>query len=225
MQKNIPINDNRRTLGLIFAIFLFYNHNMKRQSGNALFLILIAVALFAALSQAITNSSRGGGSVDREQAEIDASLIVQQGALVKNAVMRTRILDGNARISHNTTNGLVCSSNVIPTCVFFDQNPIHVEPEFSVNGRDYTWIPFEVSQNRSIRNLGDNTIGDQIVIIEDLPEAVCAAINKGLGLDTIPVALNPWPTNPLDITPIVIDEGCVENTDGVDKYFVVTEIF
>lgn len=72
--------------------------------------------------------------------------------------------------------------------------------------------------------MGNNLIGDQIVVIENVPENVCEAINKGLGIDDIPLAGDPWPANPLDITPVV-DEACFENTDGDFKYFAVTEIF
>ncbi len=60
-----------------------------RDSGNVLFLILIAVALFAALAYAVTSSSRsGGGDISKEKASALASQILNHGIAVRTAVTR-----------------------------------------------------------------------------------------------------------------------------------------
>lgn len=67
---------------------------MKNTAGNALFLILIAVALFAALSYAITSSDRGGGNISREQSRLLAGQIVQFGSLIEAAIQRMKLVNG-----------------------------------------------------------------------------------------------------------------------------------
>jgi hypothetical protein len=86
----------------------------RRQRGNALFLILIAVALFAALSYAITLSGRSGGSgTSGETATINAALITDYPAAVKTGV--TRMVLGNI-----TANTIDYSNGATGTAAVFD---------------------------------------------------------------------------------------------------------
>lgn len=65
---------------------------MKQNSGNVLFIILIAVALFAALSYAVTSSTTNIGSgISKEQASIRASQVIQFGTSLASAVTRLRM--------------------------------------------------------------------------------------------------------------------------------------
>ncbi|MGM0422525.1 MAG: hypothetical protein ACQEQL_05435, partial [Pseudomonadota bacterium] len=69
---------------------------LSKQNGNALFLILIAVALFAALSYAVTQSGRGGGDTDREQEMILLGEVHNQIAAFQQAIQRMRVINGVA---------------------------------------------------------------------------------------------------------------------------------
>lgn len=95
--------------------------NVKKahQSGNVLFLILIAVALFAALSFVITQSSRSGsGDAAREKARMSASDILNQVTNVQTAVSRL-ILGG-------------CAPEVINFESVYDA--VNVNPDAPVDG-------------------------------------------------------------------------------------------
>lgn len=67
----------------------------RAESGNVLFLILIAVALFAALSYAVTQSSRsGGGDASSETNLISSAEITQYPASVRTAIIRMAVSNG-----------------------------------------------------------------------------------------------------------------------------------
>jgi len=66
----------------------------RQQKGNVLFLILIAVALFAALSYAVTQSGRSGGDSGRETNAINSAELTQFPNQVRQAVTRLGISRG-----------------------------------------------------------------------------------------------------------------------------------
>lgn len=68
----------------------------RSQRGNILFLILLAVILFAALSYAVTSSMRGGGNnAAKESAQTEASHILNYFTQIDTAVQRMMMTGGS----------------------------------------------------------------------------------------------------------------------------------
>ena len=87
---------------------MLYGHDAGRaqcssgQQGNVLFMILIAVALFAALSYAVTQSSRSGaGDTKREQQQLDQAVIDNYMAAINAGQMTLTIARGCDTISYD----------------------------------------------------------------------------------------------------------------------------
>ncbi len=70
-------------------------NTINKESGNVLFLILIAVALFAALSYAVTSSTNsGGGNANDESNLVNSAAVTQYPASVKTAIIRMQVTNG-----------------------------------------------------------------------------------------------------------------------------------
>lgn len=79
----------------------------KAENGNVLFLILIAVALFAALSYAVTQSNRsGGGDASRETSQLRTLRLAQYGTQISAAITRLKV-------SHNCSDDQISFENPI----------------------------------------------------------------------------------------------------------------
>ncbi len=156
---------------------------LVKQSGNALFLILIAVALFAALSYAVTQSGRGGGNIDRETAVIKASQMMQQAELIKQTVTKMRMFGttfDNLDLTSHPANyhTTACSTGV--DCVFASEGG-GLTSEQTADGTSWTYIEAGATYFGLIDGFGPNT--DQVrIVTRGVSEAVCTAFNAGLGL-------------------------------------------
>lgn len=67
-----------------------YDYGQREgEKGNVLFLILIAVALFAALSYAVTQSTRSGsGTADKEKSLLSSSAMTQHPTALRTSLIR-----------------------------------------------------------------------------------------------------------------------------------------
>lgn len=183
---------------------------INKQSGNALFLILIAVVLFAALSYAITQSGRSSGNTSREQAQILASEIIQWTTQLENTVNKLMIINGcgdNEIAFYNTSGAAPSMGNyAYPTAdaasIRDECNVYHVDgggliPRYVPEGvqrlDDYivgnegiftqSYLPLR----GYVKDVGTNGVlndsSELAVAFPLLSREVCIALNKGLNVE------------------------------------------
>lgn len=179
------------------------NSNMiegrKSESGNVLFLILIAVALFAALSYAVTQSTRsGGGDAGRETTLVNAAQITQYPASVKTAITRMVVsnsVDPDDLLFDPPSNfGVLTTDTLKSYSVFYPTTTTG-----GGGGASYVYAPANVMESNTagtwhfnganeVFNIGLSggtaTEADVIAFLPDVKQAVCESIHAKLGLST-----------------------------------------
>lgn len=197
---------------------------LKRSSaGNVLFLILIAVALFAALSYAVINATRSGSSnISSEKAISGAAALVQHLATIRQAIDRMKLTNGCQPNQFNFTSyyALTNNSNSPPdkSCHLYDVAGGGVSPvTFS---RDYfdqkklgsgnlwntnygTLYNYRVSVNPNNRwlHIGTHNAGEASVDlmgqVYGISDDICKEINRQLNVNPptyAPQTYNQWVT-------------------------------
>lgn len=177
------------------------HHNQRRsQSGNVLFLILIAVMLFAALSYVVATATRSSGGDGREEnTSLRASQIIQFATFAEQAVLRMRFRgvedeqfcfhhDG---WGHNDYYHAGCDNvrnQVFSTHPDGGGVSWSMPPQNSNDGS-----PWYFPANVCIAGLGKSVVDnchtdgtgdseDIVLILPNVDRAVCAAINNNLSI-------------------------------------------
>ena len=179
----------------------------KHTKGNVLFLILIAVALFAALSYAVTSSSKGGGNrITKDKAKIVSAQIVQYATEMEQAISRMMLINKVQEHAFDVSDFSVHSTSAANTacvndlCKLFLSNGGAVPAQFlpkkawdmdntnmTVGWQGKMWF-------RAIRvqDVGSD-LPDLMLLYPGLSDEVCAQINKSLN-----IANDPDGSPPLD---------------------------
>lgn len=171
---------------------------IQSQSGNVLFIILLAIVLFAALSYAVSNMMRGGTTVGSEKSLLLASDVINYARSVKDAVDLVRIANGceDTQISFERSpfdgsDPLFVNPNAPSD---FSCNVFHpsgggssfVNPAPDVSGIDYFFV-----NTFGVSDVGDNANAEIIMFLGNIPEEICAAINAQLGITGVPTEATP----------------------------------
>lgn len=171
------------------------------EHGNVLFLILIAVALFAALSYAVTQSTRSsGGDAGRETNRINSAQLTQYPASVRTSLVRMIIAGQDVEtVEFNSPSNFTncteepAGTQNFPRCVFHPTGggATHVEAPGSLmaSGGPGGWV---FNGENEIENVGTTTAGaavaadtvDLIAFLPGITRGVCESINEELGLPT-----------------------------------------
>lgn len=162
---------------------------MAHNRGNILFLILLAVVLFAALAYAVTSSIRGGGKdAAAENSIAAATQLINYAASYENAVMRMSMNIPYQNIQYYTGTNSACAD---ATCRIFSPTGGGIEraaldtkyvlnPSLtggSANGNNW--------QIRLIKVENVGTAKPEIALVAfGIKKEICQAINQALGITT-----------------------------------------
>lgn len=170
----------------------------NNEKGNVLFLILIAVALFAALSYAVTSSSRsGGGDANDETNLISSATITQYPASVRTAMIRMQVSKGidETDMEFNVPSDFSnCVSSGV-NCVFHPAGGgatfVEAPADVVTGTTPQAWVFNAENEINLVGTTGGSdtpttATADIIAFLPNVRQNICERINSELGISSVP---------------------------------------
>ena len=158
--------------------------NAYTQKGNVLFLILIAVGLFAALTYAVSRSSGGGGTaISDEQARVAGGRLIRVMQDIKTGHDFLWNQQGCSLDDIDYSNPAAGAGT---PCEIFDPLDAGISyptnlAEYQTNGGSGTFTFFHVgnapSSGYGVDGLG-TAADDHMVVLDNVRPEICIAVNK-----------------------------------------------
>ncbi len=167
------------------------------ESGNVIFIILIAIALLAALTFAVSQGNRGSSvKVGKDRAKLFASDIVEYSESVATAVAQLRLRGcTETQISFEDPQNIGYTNGNAPAnfmCHIFhpDGGGVNWRPppqdakDSSFNGK----IEWLITADTRIQNIGtnntNNTSTELMITVQNLSDTVCEELNKNTNIQS-----------------------------------------
>lgn len=183
-----------------------------RERGNILFLILLAVVLFAALSYAVTSSMRGGGKSAASEANQGAvAEIMNFNIAVENATQRLMLTNGlkpenvsfvvTSKQWPGTTGTIGNNTNcTTDACRIFRTEGGGVEirsfekyANMQPTGYQNGWpMPGYISYTMLVWPQAGTDLNDVVMIINGMKPEICQEYNTRMGITSFPSVGGSW---------------------------------
>ncbi len=159
----------------------------QSEKGNVLFLILIAVALFAALSYVVTQSTRsGGGSTEREKNILSSAQMTQYPTALRTSIIRMVL--GGVAIENVFFNAPGDQAGISASQLVFHPSGggasfQDAPADLSASGN--STLQWTFNAQFEVPGIGiDGTGGnDVIAFLPGISDGVCRQVNEELGID------------------------------------------
>ena len=162
---------------------------MRQQSGNILFMILIAIALLATLSYAMSGSMRGGGNITNDQLRVRVDRLLTIASDIKtgvNTIYTQGVSESDISFAHPSLTGYGTIGTDTLVEVFNEDGGGVGAPDIPSGLNDGSQIEF-YGHTRAPR-MGENGVADLLLVVPNMTESACRAINFRLGYaETAPI--------------------------------------